>query len=66
MTKEDEIMAFLDENVFEPILSSDKASERLKSGVRLTIMRLRERDANGMMQYYWSAIVGTERSVSFA
>jgi hypothetical protein len=66
MTKEDEILAFLDENVFDPVLSSDKASDRLKAGVRLTEMRLRERDARGMIQYYWSAIVGTDRSVPFA
>jgi hypothetical protein len=29
-------------------------------------MRLKERDARGMVGYYWSAIVGTERSVGFA
>lgn len=29
-------------------------------------MRLEERDASGMVQYYWSAIVGTERSIGFA
>jgi hypothetical protein len=34
--------------------------------VRYTIMRLQERDAAGMIQYYWSAIVGTERSIGFA
>ena len=66
MTKEQEIMAFLDTNVFEPILNSSNASEKLKRGVRLTIMRLNERDAAGMIHYYWSAIVGTERSVPFA
>ena len=43
-----------------------RASEKLKRGVRYTIMRLEERDAAGMIQYYWSAIVGTERSVGFA
>lgn len=29
-------------------------------------MRVEERDAAGMVQYYWSAIVGTERSIGFA
>lgn len=66
MTKEDEIMAFLTMNVFDPILQSDRASERLKKGVRLTMMRMRERDAAGMRSYYWSAISGTERSTTFA
>lgn len=30
------------------------------------IMRIEQRDAESMVQYYWSAIVGTERSISFA
>lgn len=59
-------MDFLHERVFDPILSSADASDTLKQGVRYTIMRLRERDAQGMVNYYWSAIVGTERSVNFA
>jgi len=29
-------------------------------------MRLEERDPFGMVQYYWSAIIGTERSTKFA
>jgi len=29
-------------------------------------MRLNERDALGMVNYYWSAIVGTDRSTEFA
>ena len=66
MTKEDEIMAFLHERVFDPILQSPDASKPVKQGVRLTITRMRQRDAVGMMQYYWSAIVGTERSIDFA
>ena len=65
-TKEAEIMAFLQQHVFEPILSSARASERLKQGVRMTIVRMSQRDAAGMVHYYWSAIVGTERSVNFA
>jgi hypothetical protein len=64
--KEERIMEFLRGRIFDPILQSPQASEKLKQGVRYTIMRLNERDAAGMIQYYWSAIVGTERSVGFA
>lgn len=64
--KKAELMAFLHEHVFDPILESPQASERLKRGVRLTIMRMNERDPAGMVQYYWSAIVGTDRSINFA
>ena len=66
MSKEDEIMSFLHENVFDPILNSPAASSRLKQGVRLTITRMRQRDAAGMMSYYWSAILGTDKSTRFA
>src|ERR1035441_10050019 len=64
--KEREVMDFLHSRVFDPILQSPGASEKLKTGVRYTIMRLEERDAKGMVQYYWSAIIGTERSKGFA
>ncbi|MCK5581757.1 MAG: hypothetical protein KAJ18_10860 [Candidatus Omnitrophica bacterium] len=66
MTKEEEILDFLSQNVFDPILSSPQASKELKNGVNYTIMRLKQRDAVGMVSYYWSAIVGTEKSTEFA
>ncbi len=66
MTKEQEIMSFLHENVFDPILESPDASEKLKKGVRFTIRQMERRDAKGMVEYYWSAIIGTPRSVEFA
>jgi hypothetical protein len=64
--KEKAIMSFLQERIFNPILLSPQASENLKQGVRYTIMRMEQRDAAGMVQYYWSAIIGTERSIGFA
>jgi len=66
MSKEDEIMDYLQMNVFDPILNSKTAAQDLKTGVRYTIMRMRQRDAKGMVNYYWSAIIGTERSTGFA
>lgn len=66
MVKEQEIMNYLHENVFDPILESKRASEMLKKGVRYTIIRMEQRNAIGMIQYYWSAIIGTERSTEFA
>jgi len=38
MNKKDEIMSYLQTNVFDPILNSTTASNSLKQGVRLTIM----------------------------
>lgn len=66
MTKEEEIMQFLHDQVFDPIINSQSASNSLKQGVRYTIMRLNEHNARGMVKYYWSAIVGTPRSTKFA
>lgn len=66
MTKKEEIMHYLHEHVFEPVLNSSKASESLKSGVRYTIMRMNERDAAGIVHYYWSAVTGTDKSINFA
>ena len=28
-------------------------------------MRMEQRDASGIVQYFWSAIIGTERSIGF-
>ncbi|MES4993873.1 hypothetical protein ABVB70_26635 [Agrobacterium radiobacter] len=64
--KEREIMVYLSEHVFDPILASPRASSRLKQGVRYTIMRLQERDAAGMVDYYWAAVKGTDPSINFA
>jgi len=58
-------MQFLHEHVFDPVLNSETASARLKQGVRLTIMRMEQRDANGMASYFWSAVSGTENSIGF-
>lgn len=66
MTKKDEILEFLSENVFDPILTSKTASKELKAGVNLTIARLKQRDAVGIAQYFWAAIAGTDRSTKFA
>lgn len=66
MTKEQEIMQFLHERVFDPVLNSDTASAKLKQGIRMTIVRMEQRDAVGMVSYFWSAVTGTERSIGFA
>lgn len=66
MDKRQQIMNFLHETVFEPILNSQTASETLKKRVRSTIVRMNEQDAYGMRNYYWSAIIGADQSTDFA
>ncbi len=63
---EQAIMDYLHEHVFDPILSSSRASKKLKQGVNLTITRMKQLDAHKMVDYYWNAIKGTERSKGFA
>jgi len=53
--KEREMTEFLHQQVFDPILQSPVASERLKQGVRYTMIRMEQRDAEGMVQL---AIIG--------
>ncbi len=64
--KQQEIMNFLHDRIFDPLLASPDASADLKSGARLTINRMERLSAASMVQYYWSAIIGTERSIGFA
>jgi predicted glycosyl hydrolase (DUF1957 family) len=64
--KKAEVLRFLHEQIFDPILSSSKASESLKRGIRQTIMRMEQRDARGIVHFYWAAVGGTDQSISFA
>jgi hypothetical protein len=64
--KKAEVLTYLHDHIFSPILASPVASNTLKQGVRYTIMRLQERDSSGIVSYYWSAIGGTDRSIEFA
>ncbi|MBP1920314.1 hypothetical protein [Youngiibacter multivorans] len=66
MTKEQELMDYLDMKVFNPVLTSKTAPKELKRGINLTIMRMKSLTAEKMVQYFWSAIIGTERSIGFA
>jgi hypothetical protein len=58
------VMCYLWSRQFKTPL--DTGSQKVKAGVNLTITRLRQRDALGMVHYYWTAVTGTERSVPFA
>lgn len=65
MTKEQELMQFLHEKVFDPILNSNEASQNLKSGVNLTIGRMNQLSADKMVQYFWSTLA-TDNSIEFS
>ena len=65
VTKEQELMDFLHENVFDPILRSPDAPAAVKSGVQLTIARMSKLSAEGMIRYYWSAL-STDNAIRFS
>jgi hypothetical protein len=64
--KELELLNYLKQKVFNPILNSDSASPKLKIGVRNTMKTMRRLDAKGMLSYYWNSIIGSSRSRSFS
>ena len=49
MTKEEEVMEFLHQRVFDPILNSKKVPANLKRGVNLTIGRMNRLSAAKMV-----------------
>ena len=65
MSKEDELMGFLHDKVFDPILNSKTVSPRLKSGVNLTIARMSRLSAEKMVQYFWSSLT-KDNSIRFS
>ena len=65
MTKEQELMEYLHEKVFDPILNSSTASSQIKSGVNLTIGRMNRLSAEKMVQYFWSALA-TDNAIRFS
>ncbi len=65
MTKEEELMGFLHEKVFDPILNSKDVPANIKSGVNLTIGRMNRLSAEKMLQYFWSALA-TDNSIKFS
>lgn len=65
MSKEQELMKFLHQKVFDPILNSPTASAKVKSGVILTIGRMNRLSAQKMVQYFWSALA-QENAINFS
>jgi hypothetical protein len=65
-----EMLEYLHQRVFDPILKSPMASQSAKAGARQTAFRLEEfkNTPNGAFKinhFFWSAISGTEKSIRF-
>lgn len=57
MTKEQEILDFLESKMFNPILNSAQASDRFKKATRGLRLRMKQRNAQGMIEYFWNNVV---------
>jgi len=66
MTKKEELLGFLHERVFDPILNSRTASNLLKQGVRLAVMKMNKMEAEEILKFYTVSMVGTDKPTKFA
>lgn len=66
--KQKEIMDFLDEKVFNPALNigKEQKNQTIIKGVNITKARMSRLSSEKMVQYFWSAIIGTENSIRFS
>ena len=65
MSKEEELMNFLHERVFDPILNSSEASANIKSGIHRTICHMNRLSAKSMVSYFWSALM-RDNAIAFS
>lgn len=66
MTKEEELMDFLNKNIFDPILCCPNTHKDIEAGVHRTIASFRTQDAAGMIEHFWKSIRGTDGSIAFS
>ncbi len=66
MGKKEDVLAYLNENVFDPILNSPKAPVLLKQAIRTSLMRMNGKDAEGIVSYYLEHMIGTDKPTKFA
>lgn len=64
MTKEQEIMAYLQEKVFDPVLQSGAASKEDKKRIRFTIMCMNKLSAESMIEYFNNSLLKCENDLS--
>ena len=59
-------MKFLHERVFDAILNSHTASNLLKQGVRLAVMKMEKMEPDEMIRFYTHSMIGTDKPTKFA
>jgi len=66
--KQKAIMDYFDKTIFEPAVIYGKINNLMDivRGVNLTRARMRRLSSEKMIQYFWSAIIGTDKSIRFS
>ena len=59
---------YFNEKLFEPTIkyATDNNIKEIAQGARYTRMRMSQLDSKKKLQYFWSAIQGTEKSIKFS
>ena len=59
---------YFNKKIFEPAIkyAEDNNIKEIAQGARYTRMRMEQLDSKKKLQYFWSAIQGTEKSIEFS
>ena len=59
---------YFNKKLFEPAIkyAEDNNIKEIAQGARYTRMRMSQLDSKKKLQYFWSAIQGTEKSIEFS
>lgn len=63
-----EMLNYFNETIFEPAIQYGKEHNipKMSQGARYTRMRFMLLSSDRILQYFWSAIIGTEKSIPFS
>ncbi len=66
--RKEEMLNYFNETIFEPAIQygTENNIPEMSQGARYTRMRMQQRNPEGILHYFWSAIVSTEKSISFS
>lgn len=69
MDHKQEVLSYFNDKIFEPGIRFSKENNipEIARGIRYTKMRMEQLpNATKVIQYFWSAVIGTEKSIKFA
>ena len=66
--RKEEMLEYFNETIFEPAIQYGKEHNipKMSQGARYTRMRFQLLTSDKILHYFWSAIVGTDKSIPFS